>query len=84
MEQNYTTSYYVHQFLPLVRCLRLVQLAYFKGGLDLKSLGLLHRIVMRFAMWQLPTTQEGNSVSFESVRDWTSRLEAELGSTYLQ
>jgi len=70
MENNHTASYYLKHFLKLVPGITPSSIAFFKGRLDTESLNLLHRLIMRFAMFLLPEIENGDFLRQEDIASW--------------
>ena len=81
MEKTHTASYYLGHFLKLLAGNEPLEIAFFRGNLNLARLSLVHRLIMRFAIFSLPEIQEGEFVNSDVVRDWAEGLSNALEPT---
>jgi menaquinone-dependent protoporphyrinogen IX oxidase len=70
MENNHTVSFYLKHFLKLIPGISPTGIAFFKGRLHTEKLGLLHRIIMRFAMFSLPEIENGDFLEPNVIESW--------------
>ena len=73
MENNHTASYYLKHFLKLIPGITPSSIAFFKGRLDIKSMSLLHRIIMSIAMFSLPEIENGDFLRQEEIASWVKK-----------
>jgi len=78
MKKNHAVSYYLKHFIKLIPGVDPLGIAFFKGRLKMDTLSLIHKIVMRFAMFTLPEIQEGDFINPSAVRTWAESLSKKL------
>jgi menaquinone-dependent protoporphyrinogen IX oxidase len=78
MENNHTVAYYLEHFLKLIPGVTPIDIAFFKGRLHTAELSLIHRLIMRIAMFSLPEIQNGDFVNPVAIRSWAERVSMQL------
>lgn len=84
MDKTHSDSHYIGKITKTVPSLKIEEMAFFKGRLNLNSLGFFERLLMKFMTLVSDKEKEGDFLNPAAVRAWASRVKSTLLQTGVQ